>query len=67
MILNETFWCGRFSLSILVTFCAKNYCVPTFLCTRDILQGGRVEDYRMMFTRHLHLLQSYIQAILYLY
>ena len=59
--LNETFWCGCFSLSILVTFCAKN-CVHKFLCTRDTLQGGRVEDYRMMFTRHLHLLQSYIAS-----
>ena len=31
------------------------------------LQGGRVEDYRMMFTRHLHLPQSHIQAKLYIY
>ena len=31
------------------------------------LQGGRVEDNRMMFTRHLHLPQSHIQAKLYLY
>ena len=62
----KLFGVAVFSLSILVTFCAKNYCVHTFLCTRDTLQGGRVEDYRMMFTGHLHLLQSYIQAILYL-
>ena len=38
-----------------------------FLCTQGTLQGGRVDDHRMMFTRHLHLLQSYIQAILYMY
>ena len=31
------------------------------------LQGGRVEDYRMMFTRYLHLPQSHIQAKLYIY
>ena len=33
-----------------------------FLCTQGTLQGERVEDHRMMFTRHLHLLQSHIQA-----
>ena len=38
-----------------------------FLCTQGTLQGGRVEDHRMMFTRHLHLPQSYIQAKLYIY
>ena len=40
---------------------------PQFLCTQGTLQGGRVEDHRMMFIRHLHLLQSYIQAILHIY
>ena len=25
-----------------------------FLCTQSILQGGRIEDHRPMFTRHLH-------------
>ena len=29
-------------------------------------QGGRVEDHRMMFMRHLHLLQSHIQVKLYI-
>ena len=38
-----------------------------FLCTQGTLQGGRLEDHRMMFTRHLHLTQSYVQAILYIY
>ena len=38
-----------------------------FLCTQGTLQGGRVEDHRMMFTRHLHLPQSHIQAKLYIY
>ena len=28
-----------------------------FLCTQGTLQGERVEDHRMIFTRHLHLLQ----------
>ena len=30
------------------------------------LQGGKVEDHRMMCTKHLHLPQLYIQAILYI-
>ena len=38
-----------------------------FLCTQGTLQGGRVEDHRLMFTRHLHSPQIYIQAILYMY
>ena len=49
-------------------------CVPTivevplkrFFFTQGNLQGGRVEDHRMMFTWHLYLVQSYIQAVLYL-
>ena len=36
------------------------------LCTQGTLQGERVEDHRMMFTRHLHLLQSHVQAKLYI-
>ena len=38
-----------------------------FLCTQGTLQGGRVEDHRLMFTRHLHLPQLYVQAILFIY
>ena len=38
-----------------------------FLCTIGTLQGGWVEDHRMMFTMHLHLPQLYIQSILYIY
>ena len=41
--------------------------VLQFLCTQGTLQGGRVEDHRIMFTRHLHLPQSYVQATLYIY
>ena len=38
-----------------------------FLCTQGTLQGWRVEDHRLMFTRNLHPPQLYIQAILYIY
>ena len=41
----------------------KNFFFPT----QGNLQGGRVEDHRMMFTWHLYLMQSYIQAVLYIY
>ena len=60
------FWCGCCSLW---TFVAKKATKGTelqFLCTQGTLQGGKVEDHRMMFTNHLHLPQSYIQAILYI-
>ena len=35
--------------------------------TQGNLQGGRVEDHRTMFTKHLYLMQSYIQAVPYIY
>ena len=38
-----------------------------FFFTQGNLQGGRVEDYRMMFTWHLYLMQSYIQVVLNIY
>ena len=38
-----------------------------FFVTQGNLQGGRVEDHKMMFTWHLYLMQSYIQAVLYIY
>ena len=37
-----------------------------FFFTQGNLQGGRVKEHRMMFTWHLYLLQSFIQAVLYL-
>ena len=37
-----------------------------YLCKLGDLPGGGVEDHRMMFTGHLHLLQSYIQGIFYI-
>ena len=38
-----------------------------FFFTQGNLQAGRAEDHRMMFNWHFHLLQSYIQATLYIY
>ena len=38
-----------------------------FFSTQGNLQGGRVEDHRMMFTWHLYLMQPYIQAVLDIY
>ena len=38
-----------------------------FLCTQGTLQGGRMEDRRLMFTRQLHSPQLYVQATLYIY
>ena len=58
-------WCGCCYLSIFVTKKLLKALKFNFLCAQGILQGGRVEDHRMVLTRHLHLPQSYIQAILY--
>ena len=65
--MKNIFWCGCCSLLI---FVAKKFGKSTelqFLCTQGTLQGGRVEDHRLMFTRQLHSPQLYIQAILYIY
>ena len=65
--MKNIFWCGCCSLLI---FVAKKFGKSTelqFLCTQGTLQGGRVEDHRLMFNRHLHSPQLYIQAILYIY
>ena len=61
---------SRCSCCSLLIFVAKNAGKGTevqFLCTKSTLKGGRVEDHRLMFTRHLHPPQLYIQAILYIY
>ena len=45
-------------LLFLLIFVAKKATKGTelqFLCIQGTLQAGRVEDHRMMFTRHLHL------------
>ena len=63
--MKNIFWCGRRSLLI---FVAKKFGKGTelqFLCIQGTLQGGWVEDHRLMFTRQLQLPQLFIQAILY--
>ena len=61
------FWCGCCSLLIFVAKKAGKGTKLQFLCTQGTLQGGRVEDHRLMFTRLLHSPQLYIQAIIYIY
>ena len=66
-VFKNIFWCGCCSLLIFVVKKATKGTELQFLCTQNTLQGGRVEDLRMMLPRHLHLPQSYIQAILHIY
>ena len=67
-VLHEKyFYCGCCSLSIIEAKKAGKGTEPQLLCTQGTLQGERVEDHRLMFIRHLHLSQLYIQAILYVY
>ena len=65
--MKNMFRCGCFSLLIFVAKKVTKGTELQFLCTQGTLQGGRVEDHRLMFTRHLHSPQLYIQAILYIY
>ena len=65
--MKNIFWCGCCSLLIFVAKKAGKGTELQFLCTQGTLQGGRVEDHRLMFTRHLHSPQLYIQAILYIF
>ena len=65
---NIFFWCG---CCFLLIFVAKKAAEGTqtsiFMYQGSVtFQGGRVEDHRMMFMRHLHLLQSHIQVKLYI-
>ena len=53
--LQRFFLCGCHSLLIFVAKKATKGTELQFLCTQGTLQGGRVEDHRKMFTRHLHL------------
>ena len=64
---ENIFWCGCCSLLIFVAETDTEGTELQFLCTQGTLQGGRVEDHRLMFTRKLHSPQLYIQAILYIY
>ena len=66
---KKIFWCSCCSLLIFVakkaTIKALNF---NFFVPRQCHPPSeRVEDYRMMFIRNLHLLQSHIQAKLYIY
>ena len=63
----QRFFCGCCSLLIFVAQKATKGTELQFLCTQGTLQGGRVEDHRIMFIMHLHLTQLYIQAIIYTY
>ena len=65
--MKNIFWCDCCSLLIFVAKKARKGTELQFLCTQGTLQGGRVEDHRLMFTRHLHRPQLYIQVILYIY
>ena len=58
---------GCCSLLIFVAKKATKGTELQFLCTQGTLLGGKVEDCRMMFIRHLHLVESYIQGVLYIY
>ena len=64
---ENIFCCGCCSLLIFVAETDTEGTELQFLCTQGTLQGGRVEDHRLMFTRQLHSPQLYIQAILYIY
>ena len=52
-------------MSVVRTYHCRGVSPRGFL-TQGNLQGGGLEDHRMMFTWHLNLLQSYIKAVLYL-
>ena len=65
--MKNIFWWGCCSLLIFVAKKAGRGTELQFLCTQGTLQGGRVEDHRLMSTRQLHSPQLYIQAILYIY
>ena len=59
-VFKNIFWC----CSSLI-FVAKKPAKGTehqFLCTQGTLQSGRVEDHRMMCTRHLHLITTIIYS-----
>ena len=53
-------------MSVMCTYHCRGVFKKVFFVTQGNLQGERVEDHRMMFTWHLYLMQSYIQAVLYI-
>ena len=66
-VMKNISWCGCCSFLIFIAKKAGKGTELQFLSTQGTLQGGRVEDHRLMFTRHLYQPQLYIQAILYIY
>ena len=66
-VMRNISWCGCCSFLIFIAKKAGKGTELQFLSTQGTLQDGRVEDHRLMFTRHLHPPQLYIQAILYIY
>ena len=55
-------------MSVVCTYhCRSVFKKVFFFVTQGNLQGGRVEDHRIMFTWHLYLMQPYIQAVIYIY
>ena len=53
-------------ISVVCTYHCRGVFKKVFFATQGNLKGGRVEDHRMMFSWHLYLMQSYIQAVLYI-
>ena len=48
--MKNIFWCGCCSLSIFVAKKATKGTRLQFLCTQDIIQGGKIDYQRLMFT-----------------
>ena len=65
--MKSIFLCGCCSFLNFVAKKGRKDTELQLLCTQGTLQGGRVEEHRLMFIRHLHSPQLYIQAILYIY
>ena len=66
-VMKNISWCGCCSFLIFIAKKAGKGTELQFLSTQGTLQGGRVEDHRLMFTWQLHSPQLYIQAVLYIY
>ena len=57
---ENIFWCGCCSLLIFVAETDTEGTELQFLCTQGTLQGGRVEDHRLMFTIGTSTYHNYI-------
>ena len=58
--MKNIFWCDCCSLLIFVAKKARKGTELQFLCTQGTLQGGRVEDHRLMFTIGTSTYHNYI-------